>query len=199
YAVQATWAAHSDHRNLQTFAPHIVLRNEAAPAPAPAPALTLAAAPALRALLDAGEVGRGRPLLLGVDATTSEMVRGSFKSLYSAGIGGLQGSGKTWGAAFLLAQSAAHGARLVICDPHAGDGESLASRCAGLAPAMLCDVADEPRGIEAALKLVNDELDRRKRGAPDRWPLIVAIDEWLSLMRGALAATLPRLVEAVTT
>lgn len=202
YGVQNTWAAHSDHRNLQTYAPHIVYRADvegtlAAPA-APA-ALPLPAAPSLRQLLDAGDVGQGRPLLLGIDAATGEPIRGSFKSLYSTGIGGLQGSGKTWAAALLLAQSAAHGARLVICDPHAGDSESLAARCAGLAPAFLCEPASDPRDILSAIRLADDELQRRKAGAPERWPLIVAIDEWTSLLRGELGDELPRLVEAFTT
>lgn len=199
YGVQATWAAQSGYRNLHTYAPHVVCREGPRAPPAPPAAPPLPAAPSVRQLLDAGDVGRGRPLLLGIDAATGEPIRGSFKSLYSTGIGGLQGSGKTWAAALLLAQSAAHGARLVLCDPHAGDSESLAARCAGLAPAFLCEPARIPSDILAALRLAHDELQRRKAGAPERWPLIVAIDEWTSLLRGELGDDVPRLVEAFTT
>src|SRR5439155_15228343 len=114
-------------------------------------------------------------------------------------LGGLQGSGKTWGAAFLLAQSALNGAQLVICDPHAGDDESLAARVSPLAPAFVCDIAEDDRAILAALKLADDTLQRRKRGDKDRRPLIVAIDEWSALRRGQIAEVLPALVEDFST
>ena len=158
--------------------------------------------PTFAALLDQGRIGkdasgRAQTLLLGYGADGP--IEGDWRSLYSSAAGGLQGSGKTWGTAFLLAQSAAAGAKLVICDPQAGDTESLANRVTSLRTAMLCDIADDDRTIGAALDLAYDVLDRRDHGDSDRTPLIVAIDEWLSLRRGTLAERLPELVEAFST
>ncbi|MBK9711580.1 MAG: hypothetical protein IPO81_09690 [Kouleothrix sp.] len=159
-----------------------------------APALVV---PTFAQLLSAGRIGpaadgRAQPLLLGYNAENGTPIEGSWKSLYSAGIGALQGAGKSWLEAFLLGQSALQGARLIICDPHAGhDSESLASRIAPLAPAFLCDVAQSDREILAALKLANDELERRKAGGGASYPIVVAIDEWTSLLRGELGDVLP--------
>lgn len=158
--------------------------------------------PSFRELLDAGQVGMDgeglrHPLILGYGEHGP--VTGGWKSLYSSGLGGLQGSGKTWTAAFLLAQSAINGAQLVICDPHAGDEESLATRLQPLAPAFLCDIADDEESILHALTLANEEFQRRKEGDLNRRPLIVAVDEWTSLRRGELAERLPRFVEDFST
>ena len=165
---------------------------------APAPA----SVPSFANLLDGGRIGPdadGRQQLLVLGYGEDGAVEGDWRSLYSSAAGGLQGSGKTWGTAFLLAQSAAAGAQLVICDPQAGDVESLANRVAPLRPAMLCDIADDDRTIGQALDLAYDILDRRDKGDSDRRPVIVAIDEWLSLRRGKLADRLPELVEAFAT
>ena len=159
--------------------------------------------PSFAELLGQGKIGpdaggRLQPLILGYGA--EEAVTGDWRSLYSTGMGGLQGSGKTWGAVFLLTQSAISGGRLVICDPHAGDDdESLARRVEPLSSAFLCDIADDEKSILAALRLATDTLDRRKKGDKDRTPVIVAIDEWLSLRRGKLAEALPAFVEAMST
>ncbi|HEU4329416.1 MAG TPA: hypothetical protein VFS21_40135 [Roseiflexaceae bacterium] len=161
--------------------------------------------PTFRQLLEAGEIGprpdgRKQPILLGLDAATGAPITGTWRELYSAGLGGLQGSGKTWTAATLLAQSALNGARLIIADPHAGDAESLAQRCAPLAPALLCDIAEDDRAILRALELAQDELERRKTGkSAERWPLIIAIDEWTALRRGELGERLPEIVESIAT
>ena len=161
-----------------------------------------AVVPSFAQLLDGGRVGPdtdGRQQLLVLGYGEDGAVEGDWRSLYSSAAGGLQGSGKTWGTAFLLAQSAAAGAQLVICDPQAGDAESLANRVAPLRSAMLCDIADDDRTIGQALDLAYDVLDRRDKGDSDRRPVIVAIDEWLSLRRGKLADRLPELVEAFST
>src|SRR4051812_15985962 len=84
--------------------------------------------PTFAQLLDQGLIGGGRPLILGYSADTGQPITGSWKDLYSCGVGAQQGAGKTWLLAFLLAQSAAAGGRLIICDLHAGDDESLTNR-----------------------------------------------------------------------
>lgn len=166
------------------------------------PAPAAAVVPSFAQLLEGGRIGPdadGRQQLLVLGYGEDGAVEGDWRSLYSSAAGGLQGSGKTWGTAFLLAQSAAAGAQLVICDPQAGDVESLANRVAPLRSAMLCDIADDDRTIGQALDLAYDILDRRDKGDSDRRPVIVAIDEWLSLRRGKLADRLPELVEAFAT
>ena len=96
----------------------------------------------------------------------------------------------------MLAQSAAQGGRLIVCDPHAGDEESLATRIRALSPAFMCDVAQSPDAILAALKLANDKLERRKADSSlAQWPIIVVVDEWTSLLRGKLGEAFPAYAE----
>ena len=196
YDVDLARASHQVPQAL-TYAPHFAYRNDVQGAPPALEAPTVIDVPAFASLLDRGllgvaEDGRQRPLLLGY--TDQGPLEADWKALYSCGLGGLQGSGKTWTAAFLLAQSALNGGRLLVCDPHAGDDESLATRIAPLGPAFLADVASDDRDILAALELAADELDRRKRGSRDRWPLVVAVDEWTSLLRHELRSKLPAYV-----
>lgn len=142
--------------------------------------------PSFAQLLDSGSIGAGRPLLLGYSQATGEPIAGTWSKLYSVGIGGMTGSGKSWCAAFLLAQSAAAGAKLIVIDPHAGDDESLATRLAGLSAAFLCDVAQSGQQIESALKLASRELAQRTAGGHAAYQVILVADEWTSLLRGKL-------------
>jgi hypothetical protein len=146
--------------------------------------------PTFAALLDAGMVGPGRPLLLGFRASDGQPLAGGWNDLYSVGIGGMTGSGKTWLVAFLVGQSAAANARLILIDPHAGDPESLATRLAPLAASYMCDVASTPDQIESALKLASGKLEKRRQGTSGAWPLLLVVDEWTSLLRGRLGDTL---------
>jgi hypothetical protein len=157
-------------------------------------ALPPPAVPTFSQLLDQGRIGPGRPLLLGFDAVTGQPIEGSWEDLYSCGIGALQGAGKTWLAAFLLAQSAAAGARLIVCDPNPHTSESLATRIAPLSLALICDVASTDEAILAALRMANDRLEERKAGSNADWLLIVAVDEWTSLLRRKAGDLLPEYV-----
>jgi hypothetical protein len=139
--------------------------------------------PTFAQLLDQGAVGAGQPLCLGYDAS-GRAISGSWNDLYSCGVGGMTGSGKSWAVAFLAGQSAAAGARIILIDPHAGDGESLSNRLAGLSASYVCDVASTPTDIESALKLAADKLEKRRTGRGGTWPLLLICDEWTSLLRG---------------
>lgn len=141
--------------------------------------------------------GQRQPIILAYGDEGA--ITGDWRMIYSTGLGGLQGSGKTWTAAYLITQSALNGAKLVICDPHAEDDESLATRVAPLKSAFLCDIADDEQSIIDALSLADDVLQRRKKGNPDRTPLIVAVDEWTALRRGKLAEKLPKIIEDFST
>lgn len=133
-------------------------------------------------LLSAGTIGKGRPILIGYDEQGTP-VEASWQQLYSAGVGGLQGSGKTWSVVNILAQSVLNNARLVICDLHAGDPESLATRLAPLERAYLFEVADSPQATVQAVKRVDERLTARKGGDSSRSVIVLVIDEYTSTIR----------------
>ena len=172
----------------------------AAPSQAlPAPGVTVVRPPTLGELLWRGEVGPGKPLLLGFtpgEGGALQPVTGALDDVYSVGIGGMPGVGKTNTAAALAAQSVALGSRLIVVDPHRDAArDSLARTLAPLAPAMVTSPAAEEREILAVLEMIHGELERRKAGATgDPWCIV--IDEWTALVRRArLAALLIPLVE----
>lgn len=156
---------------------------EPEPLALPAPEPTI---PSFAQLLDQGKIGAGRPMLLGFRADSGQAIEGSWLDLYSVGVGGMTGSGKTWLSAFLVAQSVAAGARLIVVDPHAGDRESLATRLGGLSSAYVCSVSSDGAAIESALKLAAAKLAQRIAGKGGSWPLLLVVDEWTSLLRGRL-------------
>lgn len=187
-----------------TWSPHYSHRVDAlGAADAPVAQLSAPNVPTFAALLDGGRVGRGQPLLLGHDLETGEGVWGDWRDLYSAGLGGKQGSGKSWTAASLISQSLLGGARVIIGDPHAGDAESLITRLEPLLPAVEL-TADDDRAILESARYAHDEFQRRKAAAKahqpyDQRPVILVIDEWTSLLRGELGDELPPLLAALTT
>jgi hypothetical protein len=154
------------------------------------------AVPTFAQLLDQGMIGPGRPLILGYDAATGQAITGAWKDLYSCGVGAQQGAGKTWLLAFLLAQSAAGGGRLIICDLHAGDDESLANRIGALAPAFMRDIASTPKEIESAFAFADDKLEKRKTNNA-RWPIVLVADEWTSLLRTSAGSFLPQHIQNI--
>jgi hypothetical protein len=155
-----------------------------------------ASVPSFADLITANRVGKGNPLILGFDQAAAPVV-GSWLDLYSVGIGGATGSGKSWTAAYLLAQSMMHGARALVIDPHAGDSESLATRLEPLQAGMLSEPASDPRAILQTVKLLQSELEKRKTARAERTPLILVADEFTALMRGELQEPLALLIESI--
>lgn len=137
-------------------------------------------------------------LVLGYNET-GEAVTGSLDYMYSFSNGGGTGSGKTSTAVYLAAQSVAHGAELIIIDPHAGHSESLANKIAPLSSAYLCDVASEPKEMLDTISFTQSIFDARKSGNMncDNY-IILMCDEWLALMRGSLKDDFQRLAECIT-
>jgi hypothetical protein len=86
-----------------------------------------------------------------------------------------------------------------VLDPHGDSGDdSLAGTLAPLASAFVCDPAIDDRAMLAAVRLATDELRQRLRDAKrERTPLIVCVDEFSALMRGALGDNLAVLVEQI--
>lgn len=172
-----------------------------------APALQLPTAPessdllTFAQLLDAGRVGRGNPLLLGYDLDNdgAELL-GSWADLYSTATAGLPGTGKTTSQRFFACQTALHGARFVVCDPHleAGD-DSLAATLAPLRSIFLTEPAERPAHILDAARYVWGIGDARVRGkSDDRTPVILWVDELTSLLgRSDVGDDLAETLEAI--
>ncbi len=156
-----------------------------------------AAPPTFAQLLDNGTIHRGAPLILGY--SEGQPLTGSWKDLYSSAIAGVSGSGKTTTIRFLACQSALHGARFVVIDPHLDTGdESLAATLSPLQHTMLCAPAGSDRPILQAVRLVKSQLDARLRGDKTRSPLVLAVDEFTRCMRSsAIAHELAGLIEAI--
>lgn len=186
-----TYSPHATHAPRLDYRTH---PGGAAVLPADEPARVVEA-PSFAALLDAGRIGRGNPMLLGYDPAGAPL-EGSWLDLYSCGVGGLSGSGKSWTAVFLAAQAALFGTRIVLLDPHASNAESLAARLGPLAPRFLCAPAESPREMGQAVELVAEELRRRKAGARGE-PVLFIADEYSALQRGELADPLAALVEGL--
>lgn len=202
YQVQLEAARHQPGQTPQslTYSPHISVKNDRG-ADLPmlaAPSLPeIETVPTFAQLLASGEIGPRQPLILGY-GETGRPIHGSWLDLYSTGIGGISGSGKTWTAVGLLAQSVMSGARVLALDPHAGDAESLTTRFDPLRSAYVCEPATDGRSALEMIKLVTAEIERRKHDprAP-RTPWIVVADEFSSWMRGDVAEPLARIYEAI--
>ena len=127
-----------------TYAPHYSARNDRPPEEPPALA-EARPVPSFGELLSRGELGQGRPVVLGY-LPSGEPVTGGIEAMVSTAIAGVSGSGKTTTLRFLTAQLALKGAKFAVLDPHAAAGdESLASTLAPLAGAFVCSPASDQR------------------------------------------------------
>jgi hypothetical protein len=166
------------------------------PEPTPAPHQ---AAATFADLLNRGRVGSGQPLLLGLQADGGELV-GSWLDLYSTAVAGLPGTGKTTSQRFLAAQTALHGAKFVVCDPHWGAAEdSLGGTLNPLLSRVgLCEVASTDKAILDAVKMVDSIGKQRMQARGEREPLIIWIDEATALLnRSTVGPALAELLEGI--
>lgn len=186
-----------------TFSPHYSHRIDGAGAISPpvAELLPAGALPSFAALLDAGRVGKGNPLLLGYDLDNEGAeLPGSWADLYSTATAGLPGTGKTTSQRFFACQTALHGARFVVCDPHASAGpDSLAATLAPLRGAFMVEPAEAPKDILEAARYVRSIGDARIHGkSDDRTPVILWVDELTSLLgRSDVGDALGETLEAI--
>lgn len=110
---------------------------------------------------------------------------GSWLDLYSCGIGGVSGSGKTTTVRFLLFQAILAGARLIMIDPHIEEQEeSLAAQFrqfTGVHIAQPCN--DAPASVLKRIRWLEKERQRRKLAGVKSPAIVLVIDEYNALMR----------------
>ena len=139
-----------------------------------------------------------KTLVLGYDQQ-AQPLHGTLDNLYSFGIGGVSGSGKTSTAVWLLVQSVLQGAKLIIIDPHAGNPDSLATKLQPLAKSYLCQVASTPKEMLESVRYCQSIFNSRKTNPTNNYqPVIVVCDEWLACMRGDLQTEFQRLAESIS-
>ena len=141
-----------------------------------------------RELIVAGVLQSARSqgkMLLGYDVKTGALREGSWLDLYSCGIGGVSGSGKTTTVRFLLFQALLADARMLMIDPHINDpDESLAAQFRAFPNSHIaapCDASITP--VLKRVRWLSKELERRKRIGAKTPFIIFVIDEFNAVMR----------------
>jgi hypothetical protein len=143
--------------------------------------------PTVTDLLRRREIGPGQLLALGWDPETKALRRSEptedgdlFAALYSAGMGGHQGSGKSRDAEWLCIQAALIGTGLRLCDGHGRiSAKSLTGRLRPLEAAFIRPIALDHEDILLAMRETVEEIERRLRlGIEDGQPQLTVVDEW---------------------
>jgi hypothetical protein len=154
--------------------------------------------PTMADLIARGRVGRGNPLILGFEE--GKELSGSWLDLYATITAGLPGTGKTTTQRFFAIQTALHGARFAVADPHAGAADdSLAATLDPLRACYLCEPASDPRKILELVRYVADLGERRIQGRDrDRTPVILWLDELTGLLgRSDVGPEMAELLERI--
>lgn len=130
-------------------------------------------------------ISRGQ-MVLGYYADTNELRYGSWLDLYSAGNGGVSGSGKSTTTRFLLFQAVMAMAKLIMIDPHINNPDESLSHQFALLPASIhqlrpCNGADE--NVSKRVQWLSRELDRRMKTNAVTPGLVFVIDEFNAVMR----------------
>lgn len=110
---------------------------------------------------------------------------GSWTDLYSCGIGGVSGSGKSTTVRFLLFQGLLAAAKLIMVDPHIGDEEeSLAAQFRQFTGAHLIQPCDgRTQNVLKRIDWLQKEYQRREARGIKGPGIIFVIDEFNELMR----------------
>lgn len=123
-------------------------------------------------------------------------IMGDWGRVYSAGIGGLQGVGKSWTAAFILCQSRMLGAEIWCIDPHAQSEDSLYNR---VSPLLTRPVAVSQEEIRAMVGMLEEEIASRVHAGVFEPRIVVAIDEWSYLVYSQGVTELMSLLNKIST
>lgn len=137
--------------------------------------------PTFREILDALEPGD--PMVLGFDYSTGAPITGGFQRIYSCGIFGLSGSGKTTGLYSIIVQSLLlyPAIRYVVVDPHSDRPEGLTK---GLPKTKHFEHLDALNVRPGLTRFVN-EMDARLKTDRDYTtaPRVLLIDELPVVMK----------------
>ncbi len=143
------------------------------------------AVPTFREMLTTGLVAtaieQGKMILGYADG---EPRYGSWLDLYSAGIGGVSGSGKSTTVRFLLFQAILLGAKLIMVDPHlAEEEESLAAQFKAFRIHAMPPCDDNAKEVAKRIRYLMAEYTRRKSKGIKGEPLLFVLDEFNALVR----------------
>ena len=154
-----------------------------APAALPASVPVAGPLPAFREILNALEPGD--PMVLGFEQGTNKAITGGFKRIYSCGIFGLSGSGKTTGLYSIISQSLLLYPKIkyLVIDPHAQKKEGLTR---GLPKTDHFEHLD-PLNVRPGLTRFVQEMEARLKTGYDysHAPRVLLIDELPVMMRGS--------------
>lgn len=139
--------------------------------------------PALPDLAQAIRQGWSAPdrWLVGMDASNNAQTA-ALKHTGMIAISGVPGTGKTSAAAWLAAQTAAHGGMLFVADPHYGDAESLSARIEPFSGAVerFAATADQINALIVQVAKIYDQ--RCANPNQGGMPVLLLIDEFMELM-----------------
>ena len=154
-----------------------------APALPASPQRALGPVPAFREILNALEPGD--PMVLGFEHGTNKAITGGFKRIYSCGIFGVSGSGKTTGLYSIISQSLLlyPEIKYMVIDPHAQKKEGLTR---GLPKTHHFEHLD-PLNVRPGLTRFIKEMEERLKTGMDysHAPRVLLIDELPVIMRGS--------------
>jgi hypothetical protein len=182
------------------YSPHWSSRSTDLALPEPPAQLSAGTVPTFCELLNAGRIGKGNPLVLGYDTEDTSELTGSWLDLYSTIVAGMSGTGKTTTQRFLACQTALHGAKFAIIDPHSGaTDDSLAGTLSPLSSTFVCEPASTDKAILEVVRYVADVGRRRIEGKDSSTtPLILWADELTALLgRSAIGDDLAQLLERI--
>jgi hypothetical protein len=154
--------------------------------------------PSFRKLLEDGVIQRaakkGQMILGYVDGVARY---GSWLDLYSCGVGGVSGTGKTTTVRFLLYQMIMGGGHLIMIDPHIGDEEeSLAAEFRAFTQNvhLYPPCNDDEKEVLKRVKFLHAEYLARKKGLKGP-PILFVLDEYNALVRSLSETTVKALAD----
>jgi len=180
HTTERQWAAHSTFQNLQSYSVRQDYRTLAAPPPdappSPSDTPTLPTSPRLTA----DDLARQAGLLVGEDAA-GDAHHIDLHTCGAIGIGGQPRVGKTTTTKLLLAQIAAQGGHIALCDPHGQHDQGLLTQCAPISGACIRQ-AIAPDEISEAILFVDKIGAQCKRQGRGGAPVVLVIDEFTALV-----------------
>jgi hypothetical protein len=117
--------------------------------------------------------------------TNGELRLGSWLDLYSVGVGGLSGTGKSTTVRNFLFQSILGKGKFIMVDPHISDEqESLAAQFRMFTNIHLLPPCDgTPKEVEKRIKWMKEEYFRRHKNGIKGPPIVFILDEFNELVR----------------